>query len=89
MLRFVIEALATHFPMAQVTVAQLPKAFPDLPAGWQVDAALSCRLPKRYGIISPVSKNLFNEEFNYIDSDPTNQKFLPEQPVFLTLTLQF
>jgi len=56
---------------------------------WQVDAALSYRLPKRYGIVSLVAKNLFNEEFNYIDTDPANPKFLPEQRVFLTLTLQF
>ena len=56
---------------------------------WQIDAALSYRLPKRYGIISLVAKNLFNEEFNYIDTDPANPKFLPEQRVFLSLTLQF
>jgi outer membrane receptor protein involved in Fe transport len=56
---------------------------------WQVDAALSYRLPKRYGIVSLVAKNLFNEEFNYIDTDPANPKFLAEQRVFLTLTLQF
>ena len=56
---------------------------------WQIDAALSYRLPKRYGIVSLVAKNLFNEEFNYIDTDPANPKFLAEQRVFLTLTLQF
>ncbi len=56
---------------------------------WQVDAAISYRLPKRYGIISLVAKNLFKEEFNYIDTDPANPKFLPEQRVFLSLTLQF
>ncbi len=56
---------------------------------WQVDAALSYRLPRRYGIISLVAKNLFNEEFNYIDTDSANPKFLPEQRVFLNLTVQF
>jgi tetratricopeptide (TPR) repeat protein len=56
---------------------------------WQVDAALSYRLPKRYGIVSLVAKNLFNEEFNYIDTDPANPRFLPEQRVFLSLTVQF
>jgi Flp pilus assembly protein TadD len=56
---------------------------------WQVDAALSYRLPQRYGIVSLVAKNLFNEEFNYIDTDPANPKFLPEQRVFLSLTVQF
>ena len=56
---------------------------------WQVDAALSYRLPKRYGIVSLVAKNLFNEEFNYIDTDPANPKFLPEQRFFISLTLQF
>ncbi|MFC1832877.1 TonB-dependent receptor, partial [Thermodesulfobacteriota bacterium] len=54
---------------------------------WQVDAAISYRLPKRYGIVSLVAKNLFNEEFNYIDTDSANPKFLPEQRVFLTLTV--
>jgi outer membrane receptor for monomeric catechols len=55
---------------------------------WQVDAALNYRLPKRYGIISLGVKNLFDEEFSYIDTDPANPKFQSEQKVMLSVTLQ-
>lgn len=55
---------------------------------WQVDLALSYRLPKRYGILSLGIKNLLDEDFNYIDTDPQNPKFLPDQQVLLSLTVQ-
>ena len=54
---------------------------------WQVDLALSYRLPKRYGILSLGVKNLFDETFSYIDTDPANPRFLPEQLVLLSLTV--
>ncbi len=50
---------------------------------------LSCWLPNCHGIVSLVVKHPFNKKFNYIDSDPANLIFLPEQQVFLTLSLQF
>jgi tetratricopeptide (TPR) repeat protein len=54
---------------------------------WQVDLAISYRLPQRYGIVSFGVTNLFNEEFNYIDTDPANPRFLSEQQLMLSLTI--
>jgi tetratricopeptide (TPR) repeat protein len=54
---------------------------------WVVDLAIRYRLPKRYGIISFGVKNLFDEEFNYVDTDPATTRFLPEQQVFVGLTV--
>ena len=39
---------------------------------WTVDAALSYRLPKRYGFISVGATNLFDEEFNFFEVDFDN-----------------
>lgn len=54
---------------------------------WLVDLAISYRLPKRYGIISLGVKNLFDEEFNYVDTDPLNPRYQQEQQVMLSLTV--
>ena len=54
---------------------------------WLVDLSLSYRLPKRYGILSLGVKNLFDDEFRYIDTDPANPRFLPEQQIFVGLTV--
>ena len=46
---------------------------------WTVDAAISYRLPKRYGFITIGAANLFDKKFNYFDTDRG----------FLTRTLAF
>jgi len=54
---------------------------------WLVDAAISYRLPKRYGIVSLGAKNLFDESFRYFDTDLANPAIQPERMFFARITL--
>ena len=54
---------------------------------WLFDAAVSYRLPKRYGSITAGVKNLFDEEFQYFDTDRDNPRIIPDQFFFVRLTL--
>jgi outer membrane receptor protein involved in Fe transport len=56
---------------------------------WVVDAAISYRLPKRWGFITLEAKNLFDEEFNFQDTDPANPWTVPEQVIIGKCTLTF
>jgi tetratricopeptide (TPR) repeat protein len=52
-----------------------------------VDMAIKYRLPKRYGIITVGATNLFDEDFNYFDSDLNNASIQPGRAVFAKVTL--
>jgi tetratricopeptide (TPR) repeat protein len=52
-----------------------------------VDMAIKYRLPKRYGFITAGATNLFNEDFNYFDSDLNNASIQPDRAVFAKVTL--
>lgn len=54
---------------------------------WLVDAAISYRLPKRYGFITVGVNNLFDESFEYADSDINNPAILPDRFIFGRITL--
>lgn len=54
---------------------------------WTVDAAISYRLPKRYGFITVGVTNLFDEEFKFFDSDLRNASIQPVRTVFARITL--
>lgn len=54
-----------------------------------VDASISYRLPKRYGIITLEAKNLFDQDFNFQDTDPANPRIYPERLILLKGTLSF
>jgi tetratricopeptide (TPR) repeat protein len=56
---------------------------------WVVDAAISYRLPKRFGIITLEAKNLLDEEFKFQDTDPANPHIYPERLIFAKFTLAF
>ncbi|MFH0340544.1 MAG: TonB-dependent receptor, partial [Chromatiales bacterium] len=56
---------------------------------WTVDAAISYRLPKRYGFISIGATNLFDEEFNFFEVDFDNPTIQPTRTVFARVTLAF
>ena len=56
---------------------------------WIVDAALSYRLPKRYGILSVEAKNLFDRSFSYMDTDPVSPAIQPKRLVLFKFTLSF
>ena len=54
---------------------------------WLVDAALSYRLPKRYGFITVGVTNLSDEEFKYFDTNPTNPVIQPDRFIFGKITI--
>jgi len=56
---------------------------------WLVDASVGYRLPKRRGIVSIGVANLFDEQFNFVDTDPFNPRVYPERLVFGRVTLAF
>jgi len=56
---------------------------------WVVDATLRYRLPKRHGFITLGVENLFDEGFNFQDTDPANPLIQPDRLVFFRLTLAF
>ncbi len=67
----------------------LMDTFPGSDYFWVFDAALSYRLPKRYGFISIEAKNLFNQSFNFVDSDKYMPRVYPDRFVIGRLTLSF
>ena len=54
---------------------------------WYFDGSISYRLPKLHGIISIGAKNLFNKNFNFQDTDPSNPQIVPERFIFARITL--
>lgn len=62
-----------------------------LPSGedrfWVVDTAIGYRLPKRYGRFTFEVKNLFDEEFHFQDTDPSNPVVRPGRLALFTFTL--
>lgn len=54
-----------------------------------VDAGLSYRLPKRYGLITAGVKNLFDTKFQYQDTDFKNPTIQPSRMAFIRVTLEF
>ncbi|MGB8335819.1 MAG: FecR domain-containing protein [Desulfobacterales bacterium] len=56
---------------------------------WLFDAALSYRLPKRYGLVTVGVRNLFDKEFKYYETDPVNPSIQPARFFYAVLTLAF
>ena len=54
---------------------------------WVVDAAISYRLPKRYGFITVGVRNLFDRKFEYADTDIDNPRIQPDRFFFARVTL--
>ncbi len=69
-----------------------PVTFEPIPVNgtdqfWVVDAEIGYRLPKRYGFITVGAKNLFDESFQYFDTNPFNPAIQPERMFFARITL--
>jgi hypothetical protein len=56
---------------------------------WIVDAAVSYRLPQRWGLIELSVRNLFDERFRFQDQDPANPSIYPERLLLARFTLSF
>ena len=54
---------------------------------WILDAALSYRLPNRYGFIAVGGSNLTDKHFNYYDTDLRNGTLQPSRMLFARITL--
>jgi opacity protein-like surface antigen len=54
---------------------------------WVADAAISYRMPKRYGFLTIGVTNLFDEEFKYFDTDSDNPRIMPDRFFFGKLTV--
>jgi tetratricopeptide (TPR) repeat protein len=56
---------------------------------WIADAAISYRLPKRYGSVTIGATNLFDKHFNYQETDIHNPSVHPGRFTYAKLTLVF
>lgn len=56
---------------------------------WLVDAALNYRLPKRYGFVTIGVRNLFDQSFEYFDTDADSPMYQPERAMYMKVTLAF
>jgi tetratricopeptide (TPR) repeat protein len=54
---------------------------------WTLDAAISYRLPKRYGFITVGATNLLDKKFKFFDRDITNPTIQPDRVFFGRITL--
>ncbi len=83
---------ATYWDQEGTFTPFLDPTLPNRSGGdhfWTVDAAISYRLPKRYGFISVGATNLFDEEFNFFEVDLDNPTIQPTRTVFARVTLAF
>jgi hypothetical protein len=56
---------------------------------WTLDAAISYRLPWRYGFVSVGATNLLDQDFKFFDRDTRNPLIQPTRMVFGKVTLAF
>ena len=56
---------------------------------WLVDAGLSYRLPKRYGLLTIGVKNIADRKFKYQETDFKNPIIQPDRMVFFRATFAF
>jgi Flp pilus assembly protein TadD len=56
---------------------------------WLVDAGVSFRLPKRYGLLSIGATNLTDEDFRFFEVDFDNPTILPKRSLVARITLAF
>ncbi len=56
---------------------------------WVFDVSIGYRLPHRFGIFKVEVKNLFDERFQFLDTDPARPQYLQEQQIVASLTLAF
>ena len=54
---------------------------------WTLDAAISYRLPQRYGFLTVGATNLLDQKFNFFDRDFNNPSIQPNRVIFARITL--
>jgi tetratricopeptide (TPR) repeat protein/opacity protein-like surface antigen len=73
------------FHVGQTPSTDTPTAGSD--SFWIFDASAGYRLPGRFGIVSVEGKNLFNQSFQYQDTDPYRPIIQPGRTVYVKITL--
>jgi hypothetical protein len=66
--------------------------FPNRPGAdqfWVIDATVRYRLPRRLGLVTFGVSNLFDEEFNFREIDPTTPTVQRDRVIFGRVTLAF
>jgi tetratricopeptide (TPR) repeat protein len=79
--------VATYFNQSGTFVLNDESVRPGSDSFWTVDAAITYRLPKRYGFITVGVTNLFDENFRFFDRDLNNPSIQPTRTVFARVTL--
>ncbi len=54
---------------------------------WLTDAMIGYRMPERYGLLVVGVKNLFDQQFNYFNTDWRNPIIQPDRLVFFKITM--
>jgi len=54
---------------------------------WLTDAMIGYRMPKRYGLITVGIKNMFDQKFQYFNTDWRNPIIQPDRLVFFKITI--
>ncbi len=54
-----------------------------------LDASVGVLLPQRWGVVSLEARNLFDESFNFQDTDPANPTISPRRFIVVRYTLSF
>ncbi|MEW6586353.1 MAG: TonB-dependent receptor [Nitrospirota bacterium] len=83
-----VKLSATYFKQEGKFLPQLsdPPSIPGSDRFWIVDAAVSYRLPKRFGLVTVGATNLLNKSFRYQDTDPVNPSIQPDRFIFARAT---
>ena len=56
---------------------------------WIVDASIGYRLPNRWGMLTIEGRNIFDEDFKFQDTDPSNPSIYPERLILAKITVSF
>lgn len=56
---------------------------------WVFDASIGYRLPNRWGVLTLEVKNLFDESFQFQDTDPLSPSISPDRVIFGKFTIGF
>jgi tetratricopeptide (TPR) repeat protein len=60
---------------------------PDKDSFWIVDLSAGYRLPKRFGLITLLAKNVFDKRFKYQETDLVTPSFVPDRQILLRVSL--
>ena len=86
-----MECLATRETYYYQNGIVFPQGANDFASGtsdfWVVDAGLSYRLPKRYGLITFGVTNLLDKKFRFQEADVNNPRIQPDRVIFGRVTL--